>query len=371
LGSLYKQKGSRIWWAKYYINGRPVRESTGTAEEQEAERFLKVHEGRAAAGQPLVPRADRIRYEEVAEDLRRHYEATGTRRLTEYDYRVKHLNRVFGGRRIVSLGQPDVDAYVVARKRRGATPATIRRELGTLTRMLRLAYQSGKLARLPMFQKPREGAPRAGFFERHQYDAVRRHLRADLAAVVAVAYTYGWRVQSEVLTLERRQLDLEAATLRLDPGTTKNDEGRVVYLTPELRTILAQQLERVRDLERRTKRIVPALFPHLRGRFRGRPIRDFRKTWATACRRAGVPGMIRHDFRRTAVRNLVNAGVPERVAMKMTGHKTRSVFDRYHIVSPADLQEAVRRLTGIVPGIVAPATLTGVAEVPNLPSTGG
>ena len=171
-----------------------------------------------------------------------------------------------------------------------AAPGTIRRELGTLIRMLRLAYQNGKLVRLPMFQKPKEGAPRAGFFERQQYEAVRRHLRADLAAVVAVAYTYGWRVQSEVLTLERRQLDLEAATLRLDPGMTKNDEGRVVYLTPELRMVLAEQLDRVRDLERRMGRIVPSLFPHLRGRFRGRRITDFRKTWAAACRRAGVPG---------------------------------------------------------------------------------
>jgi integrase len=76
------------------------------------------------------------------------------------------------------------------------------------------------------------------------------------------------------------------------------------------------------------------------------------RAWQGACRRAKVGPMLRHDFRRTAVRNLVDSSVSECVAMEVTGHKTRSVFDRYHIVSPADLQEAARRLTGVVSGIV-------------------
>jgi integrase len=353
MGSLYKQSGSSIWWVKYYSHGRPVRESTGTTDEQEAKQFLKKQEGQVAAGQPLLLRLDRIRYEEVVKDLQGHYEATGTRDLKEFHRRVKHLDRFFGGWHIATIGQPDVDAYVVARRRKGAAGGTIRRELGTLTKMLRLAYQNGKLARLPLFQKPKEAAPRGGFFEWPQYEAVRRQLERDLQVAVTIAYTFGWRMQSEVLALERRHLDLEAGTLRLDPGMAKNEEGRLVYLTPELRTLLVDQLERIKDLEKSREEIVRWLFPHRGPRLAGKRIRDFRKAWVEACKAAGVPGAYRHDFRRTAVRNLVNAGVPERVAMKITGHKTRSVFDRYHIVSPGDLQEASRKLAGQSPAALA------------------
>jgi integrase len=172
---------------------------------------------------------------------------------------------------------------------------------------------------------------------------------------VTIEHTYGWRCQSEVLTLERRQLDLDAGTLRLDPGTTKNDDGRLVYLTPELKTLLTAQIGRVKALERKLGRVIPFLFPHLKGAdprtthgpkrtILGAPRRDFRRAWLTACARAGVPGRLRHDFRRTAVRNLVASDVSERVAMTITGHKTRSVFDRYHIVSDRDLRDAARKL---------------------------
>jgi integrase len=190
---------------------------------------------------------------------------------------------------------------------------------------------------------------------------VRKHLAEDLQVAVALAYGLGWRTQSEVLTLERRRLDLEAGTLRIEPGTTKNDEGRVVYLTPELKAALAGQVVRVEALQRKLGRIIPWLFPNLRGARQpnvgrrrvpvlGERRGDFRRAWTTACRKAGCPGMLRHDFRRTAVRNMVNAGVPERVAMQVTGHRTRSVLDRYHIVSPADLQDVARRMTGTIPG---------------------
>ena len=218
---------------KYYVNGRPVRESTGTEKETEAKRFLDGRRGRAATGQPMLPRADRVRYDEAAADLRQHYEATGTRGLDEADYRLAHLKAFFAGRRLASIGPADAMAYVAKRQAVEASNGTINRELAVLNRMLRLAYENGKRLRLPVIRKLKEAAPREGFFEREAFLSVRRKLTEDLQVAVTIAYTYGWRMQSEVLSLERRQLDLAAGTLRLDPGTTKNDEGRVVYLTPE------------------------------------------------------------------------------------------------------------------------------------------
>lgn len=350
MGQLY-QRG-RIWWVKYYVNGRPIRESTGTGKEKKAKRFLKEREGRVATGQPILPRADRIWYDEAARDLREHYQTTGDRNPEEAEFRLKHLDAFFSGRRLAAIGPADVTKYVLKRQGEAASNGTINRDLGILSRMLRVAYENGKLLRLPVIRKLKESGPRQGFFERERYEAVRRHFRPDLQVAIAIAFTFGWRMQSEILTIERRQLDLEVGTLRLEPGTTKNDEGRLIYLTPELKSLLAAQVERVKALERRLGRIIPYLFPHLKGRRAGERIRDFRRTWAMACKRAGCPGMLRHDFRRTAARNLIRAGIPERVAMTITGHKTRSVFDRYHIIAEGDLREAAQRLTGTISGTV-------------------
>jgi integrase len=144
---------------------------------------------------------------------------------------------------------------------------------------------------------------------------------------------------------------------------TKNDDGRLVYLTPVLKTLLTEQLERVKALEKRLGRVILHLFPHLgvkgghvNPRLVGTQRRDFRKAWVSACVAAGLgtvdpvtkkksTAKLRHDCRRSAARNLVeHAGVSEKVAMTITGHRTRSVFDRYHIVSKKDLQAAAVKI---------------------------
>jgi integrase len=341
----------RVIWCKYYVNGQPVRESTDTANIIEARRFLTCRRGAVVTQAPILPGVEKRTYAEAAEDLRRYYQTTGKRQLFEAETCLRHLDGFFRRHRLLGITPAELQKYIESRQARDRANATISRELATLSRMLHLAYENGKLLRLPVIRKLKEAKPRQGFFEREPFEAVRRRLPEDLQVAVTIAYTYGWRMQSEVLALERRQLDLEAGTLRIDPGMTKNGEGREVYLTPEVRALLVAQLDRVRALERRLGRIVPVLFPYLTGQRAGTRVVDFRKRWISACRAVGVAGRLRHDFRRTAVRNMVNRGIPERVAMKISGHnKTRAVFDRYHIVSPGDLQEAARRLAVPVDG---------------------
>jgi hypothetical protein len=221
MGSLYKR--GDIWWAKYYVNGRAIRVSTETGKEKQAREFLKKHEGKAAAGEPILPRVDRVRYEEIAQDLRRHYETTGERQKAEYEARLKHLDPFFAPRRVANISGADATRYVAARQGEGAANGTINRELAVLGRMLRLAYEHGKLLRLPVIRKLKEAAPRQGFFERDAYEAVRRRLRPDLQVAVAIEYAFGWRCQSEVLRLERRQVGPRSWD---DPPRPGHDEER-------------------------------------------------------------------------------------------------------------------------------------------------
>src|SRR5262249_47526167 len=150
------------------------------------------------------------------------------------------------------------------------------------------------------------------------------------------------------LPLEWRQVDFVAGEVRLDPGTTKNGEGRVFPMSQGLRRVLQNQRVLTQGVRCEDGSEPAAVFCHLNGQKDGRPITSSgcNKAWRVAGEAAGCPDRIPHDFRRTAVRNLVRAGVPERVAMQLTGHKTRAVFERYNIVNASDLTEAARRLDG-------------------------
>jgi integrase len=373
MGMLYKR--GTVYWIKYYVNGRPVRESTKTDKAKRAERMLKVREGRAATGQPILPRVDRIRVEELLNDLRAHYETTGRRTLREVDTRLIPLKSFFTGYRASAISGAILTEYMQRRQAATVANGTINRELSLLGTAFRLGEEHGKVLRAPTIHLLNEATPRQGFFEEADFRAVRARLPKDLRVAVTIMYTFGWRL-SEVMGLRLAHVDLSAGTLRLEPGTTKNREGRVVYLTPELEVLIREQIDRVMAASRKLNRLLPWLFPHLSGCYTGTPRRTFYKVWQVACEQAGLGkmvevapgrkswrGMIPHDFRRTAVRNMERNGVPRSVAMKLTGHKTESIYRRYAIVSDADLQEATRKLTGTISGTLPSSSLDASVQV--------
>jgi integrase len=223
-----------------------------------------------------------------------------------------------------------IGSYVACRQDEKAAGATINRELAALKCAFRLGEKVGKVIQRPEVSMLRENNRRKGFFEAAEYRAVLKHLPDELKPVIHTAYITGWRIASEILTRQKHHVNLEAGWLRLEPGETKNGEGRNFPLTPDLVEVLKEQLEKTRGLEQKVGQIIPWLFHRS-----GNRIRDYRGAWAAACKGAGVPKRIPHDFRRTAVRNLERAGVPRSAAMAMVGHRTESIYRRYAIADAA------------------------------------
>jgi integrase len=334
-GSVYQQKNSSAYWIKYYRNGVPVRETTRSTDYKEAVGFLNKRLAEIAAGNFSGPKIEKVRIDELADTFLRDYRINGRRSLDDVKARWElHLKPFFGDLRAVQVTTDLLSRYVDQRQQQDAANATINRELAALKRMFYLGYRSTppRVNRVPAFPMLREDNARKGFLEDAQYQklmAARPQLW--FRVLVEVGRTYGWRI-SELLNLRVRQVDLLAKTLRLEPGTTKNGEGREVTMTKAVYELLAL--------------CVSAKSPdaHVFTRTNGNPVRDFREVWKAACTKAGVAGLLFHDLRRTAARNLRRAGVAEGVIMKIGGWRTRSVFERYAIVAQSDIEDAMIKL---------------------------
>jgi integrase len=360
-------KASATWYLEFSAPGRgQVREPTGTADRKVAEQLRAKREAQLTLGQDIDARADKVTFDELAEGLLNDYRVNRLRSLDRVEDALAHLGLRFGGWRARAITAAQILKYVAARQAADPAPAnaTINRELAALKRMFRLGQRTWTGLLVPHIHLLREHNVRTGFFEREAFDAVHRHLPPYAQPVALFAYVTGWRLRSEVLPLRWSQVDLTAGIVRLEPGTTKAREGRTFVLPPVLRACLDGQRAITDALQREHSCIIPWVFHRtVTSRRRqtiqpGVPIKGFRRAWRTACRAAGVPGAIPHDFRRSAIRNMVRAHVPERVAMTMSGHKTRSVFERYNIVSEGDLREAAGRLAEFygAEGPAAPST---------------
>jgi integrase len=339
----------KTWWLYYYVHGKLHRESAGTSNRNEAVRMLKSRLADVAQGKPVGTALERTTFDHLAEMLINDYRANSRRSLKRIAGKdgdaksgaLKHLRDFLQDHRAIDITTDRITAYVAYRQQQEAAPATINRELSALKRAFRLAVRAGKASATPYIAKLQENNVRKGFFERDQFEAVLRELPDYLRAAMEVAYITGWRVAAEILTRQKHHLDLEHGFLRLDPGETKNGQGRTfpIGAIPRLREVLSAQVGRTKEFELATDQIVFWLFHR-----NGQQIKDFRSSWKTACERAGVPGRIPHDFRRTAVRNLERAGVPRSAAMAMVGHQTESIYRRYAIADEVVLREAAQKL---------------------------
>jgi integrase len=365
-GSVFKV--GRVYWISYWdAAGKRVKESSGSQKKANAERLLGSRNGSVAHHLPIVRNAEKATFNEAAKAVVNDCTINGKTSLAVVQRRIeKHLAPVFGGRRLASITTTDVIGYIAHRQKQGiiahrgpragervadVSNGEVNRELQTLKRIFNLAIEQDRIAMKPKIRMLAESDPRSGFFEPEQLASVLAHLPADIQPVIRFAYITGWRIASEVLPLEWRQIDFAADEVRLEPGMGKTGKGRTFPFTDELRAILeAQHLEHVRL--KKSGAIVPQVFFRMVAKGRGgekspRPITSFNKAWKFACRAAGCPGRIPHDLRRTAIRNFVRNGISQTVAMRLGGHKTDSVFRRYDIVADQDLRDAAIKLNRV------------------------
>lgn len=338
-------------WIKYYRNGKPYQESTHSKREAVAKKLLRRREGEISKGELPGIVFDKIRFDEIAQDYLTDLRINKRKTVKKAEKYVECLKRFFGGVRVVEINTASIQKYIERKieEEEGIANGTVNRYLSALRRMFSLARRSEKVSRVPYIPMLQESNVRKGFFEFNDFIALKEALPDYLKSVVSFAYHTGWR-KEEILGLTWDKVDIKQGIIRLEPGETKNKKARTIYMNDDLKG-------EIHLLHGKRRLGCPFVFHH-----NGQRIKRFEKAWKTACIKVGlseikkdkegkairtekgklvmVPTKIFHDFRRTAARNMVRSAIPERVAMMITGHKTRGVFERYNIGNDQDLREA-------------------------------
>lgn len=348
MGSIYKR--GEIYWIKYYRNGKPYRESSHSDMITKAQKLLKKREGEIADGKLPGVYFDKVTFDELAEDVLHDYQIEERDTINKAKRSIRYLKEYFGNMKAVDITTATVSGYIVKRKERGLSNASINRELAILKKMFHLAAQGTppKVSMIPYFKMLPEKNVRKGFFEYDEYVAVRDNADEDFRPVVIFGYHTGCRI-SEILNLPLDKVDPIQGIARLED--TKNETDREICFNG-----ISELREAVENRFKDKMNGCPWMFHRKDGK--KFTMDAYRAAWFRACIKSGfykevvyenekkvkVPTKLFHDFRRTAIRNMVRSGISESVAMQISGHKTRSVFERYNITSGRDLKEASKKM---------------------------
>jgi integrase len=365
------QRNQRYWIA-YYVkkDGRSVelRESAGQTE-QDARKLLKRRQDelsadRIGARRFQGPQQERVTVLQLLDALQRDYELRGLASVVQLRTHLKRIKQFFGNDRALEMTPNRVHVYMERRQHDGAANATINREVEGLQRAFALAVEQEVLSYAPRFQSLPEHNARQGFFERGDFEAIlpRLTLRGkadtDLQDFLSWCFWTGMRT-GETKALTWADFDRETWTIRLHARDSKNRKGRAIPLENELRSLVERRLS--------ARRMDCSYIFHRQGQQMG----EFRKVWKRACRAAGLVKMERHpltgqtkevypiphDCRRSAVRNMVRAGVNPDIARQISGHRTPSIFSRYNIISEDDLRQAMKRTSDYLASLPAKSNL--------------
>jgi integrase len=331
LGSL-RLRGT-MWWVRYQHLGKRREESSGSSDQRVAERLLKRRVQESGRGQRVDPSAEhRVRMTQLFDMLVTDYEINKRRSAKDLQYRLQPLREYFDGLKARDVNGAVIAKYIAERQAAEMANGSINRELSALKRAFSIAVQQDRLSGAPYIKLLAESTPRQGFVRPGDLDRLVSHLPADLWDYARFAYATGAR-KDAIASLVWADIDRERQLITFPAEHDKAKTTRTISYAgvPVLFEVI----------ERRWKARIP-ITPHVFHRA-GRKIQRFTKSWRRACTAAGLHGLLFHDLRRSAVRNLVASGVDQVLAMKISGHKTASVFARYRIVNADDTAAALAK----------------------------
>ena len=327
----------RVWWVRYSHGGKQFRESSESTKEADAKRLLKKRLGEIYAEKFVPPAKGRMTVNELLDELVRDHEVNKRKGVKVLGYQIKPVRAALGFFRSLEITEGHLQGYTRERLEEGKAHATVNKELGALRRAFNLAKKRKQLSEVPTFELLREDNARQGFVEPGDFEAIARRLSGDVRDFAAFAFLTGWR-KGEIASLRWADVDMDARTLSLRRESAKNGRGRLVALEGQLLALIKARLKK-RQTPRGDGTVSLAARVFHRG---GKEIKDFRAAWTAAVTKAGLPETLFHDLRRSAVRAMIRAGVSQTVAMKISGHRSTHIFNRYDITSDDDVREAVK-----------------------------